>query len=135
VHLHAWAGKRTYAELAKDLTAHDAVFGPVFDASDISKDPHYLARGDLVRVPDAQLGSVLMQGVVPKFPARDHTVTHAGPARGVDNAAVYRELGFSEADLQSTANCAPRASTISSVCPTASRPRCGLAMPKTAAQG
>ena len=100
VHLHAWAGKRTYAELAKDLTSHDAVFGPVLDAADIAKDPHYLARGDLVRAPDAHLGSVLMQGVVPKFPGRDHTVPHAGPERGVNNDSVYRELGFSGAELQ-----------------------------------
>ena len=41
-----------------------------------------------------------MQGVVPKFPSRDHKVKHAGRDRGADNAAVYSELmGFSERDL------------------------------------
>ena len=52
------------------------------------------------RVPDEAFGEILMQGVVPKFPSRDHQVRWAGPARGADNAAVYGEqLGLSQDEL------------------------------------
>ena len=54
-----------------------------------------------MRAPDDRWGSVLMQGIVPKFPARDHTIKHAGRDRGADNKAVYSEMmGYTEADLE-----------------------------------
>lgn len=100
-HLEAWTAKRSYDELVKDLSDAGAVYSPVYSVADIVKDPHYLARGDLIRVPDPKVGSVLMQGVVPKFPGREHTVRHAGRDRGSDNATVYRNLmGFSPQDIE-----------------------------------
>jgi crotonobetainyl-CoA:carnitine CoA-transferase CaiB-like acyl-CoA transferase len=99
-HLLKWTESRTYDELAKALSAADAVYSPVYTVADIVKDPHFEARGDLVRAPDDRWGSVLMQGIVPKFPSRDHTVKHAGRDRGADNAAVYSELmGYTDQDL------------------------------------
>lgn len=99
-HLEAWTAKRPYDELVKDLSDAGAVYSPVYSMEEIAKDPHYLARDDLIRVPDTTFGSVLMQGIVPKFPQRDHAVKHAGRDRGADNATVYRELmGFSERDI------------------------------------
>jgi hypothetical protein len=42
-----------------------------------------------------------MQGVVPKLPARNHVVGHAGRSKGQDNVAVYSQLmGLGEADLR-----------------------------------
>ena len=89
-------------KLAQDLTAAGAVFSAVYSVADIVKDPHFQARDDLVRAQDDRWGSVLMQGIVPKFPGRDHTIKHAGRDRGSDNESVYRELlGFSAQDLDS----------------------------------
>jgi len=100
VHLGAWARARPYAELVADLVAAGAVHGPVYDVADIVADPHYLARGDVIEVPDDDLGTIRMQGVVPKFPGRDHKVKHAGRRRGANNAEVYRELlGLGADDL------------------------------------
>lgn len=99
-HLTPWAESNTFDKLAADLTAAGAVFSAVFNVADIVKDPHYQARGDLVRAQDDRWGSVLMQGIVPKFPARDHAIRHAGRDRGADNAAVYSEwMGFSSDEL------------------------------------
>ena len=42
-----------------------------------------------------------MQGIVPKFPKRDHKIKYAGRDRGADNKAVYAEMmGFTEADIE-----------------------------------
>ena len=100
-HLTPWAEGNTFDKLAKDLTAAGAVFSAVFNIEDIVKDPQFLARDDLVRAQDDRWGSVLMQGIVPKFPKRDHKIKHAGRDRGADNTAVYAEaMGFTEADIE-----------------------------------
>lgn len=100
VHLEAWTCARNYAELVADLAAAGAVHGPVYDVSDIVKDPHYLARNDVIDVPDDDFGSIRMQGVVPKFHGRTHVVRHAGRGRGADNATIYRDLlGLTAEDL------------------------------------
>ncbi len=52
-------------------------------------DPHYQARDQLVTLPDADLGEVTMQGIVPKFPGRDHKISHPGRAQGWDNEEFY----------------------------------------------
>lgn len=99
--VHAWSAERDYAEIERILAEHDVVFQPVYAADDIVDDPHFIARGDIIDVPDSALGPIKMQGVVPKFPRRTHTVGRAGPARGEDNAEVYAELlGLDEVALK-----------------------------------
>jgi formyl-CoA transferase len=90
--LEVWAASHDYEDLARALTQADAVHQRVYAVDDIVHDPHYQAREDLVAVPDTTFGEILMHGVVPKFPRRAHTVTHAGRERGADNVEVYGEL-------------------------------------------
>jgi crotonobetainyl-CoA:carnitine CoA-transferase CaiB-like acyl-CoA transferase len=100
-HLTAWSGKAQIAELMRRLQEADAVHMRIYDVSDIVKDPHYLAREDVLEVPDDELGTIRMQGVVPKFPGRKHTVRHGGKARGADNEAIYGGLlKMSEEELR-----------------------------------
>ena len=94
--LHEWAAKWDWKVLDQRLSEADAVHQLVFNAEDIVADPHYQARGDLIKVADDVLGPVLMQGVVPRFPGRTHTIEHAGRPRGTDNLAVFTELGLDE---------------------------------------
>jgi crotonobetainyl-CoA:carnitine CoA-transferase CaiB-like acyl-CoA transferase len=99
-HLTPWAEGRDFDTLAADLDAAGAVYSAVYNVEDIVNDAHYQARGDLVRAQDDRWGSVLMQGIVPKFPGRDHQVRHAGRDRGTDNRSVYAELlGYTDQDL------------------------------------
>ena len=97
--LHQWAAKFDWKILDQRLSEADAVHQLVFNAEDIVADPHYQARGDLIEVADDVLGPVLMQGVVPKFPGRTHTVERAGRPRGTDNHAVFTELGLDEPSI------------------------------------
>jgi crotonobetainyl-CoA:carnitine CoA-transferase CaiB-like acyl-CoA transferase len=73
----------------------------VFDIRDIVKDPQYLARENIVSVPDDDFGSVRMQGVVPKFSNTPGEVRHSGRALGADNAEVFKQmLGLTQAQFE-----------------------------------
>ena len=99
--LAEWARQRPLAELTKAMTETGAVHGNVFDVSDIVKNEQFKAREDLIRVPDNDFGTIQMQGIVPKFPGREHKVAHTGRPRGADNASVYGEFfGYSEDTLK-----------------------------------
>ena len=63
------------------------------------EDPHYQAREDLVTLPDDDLGPITMQGIVPKFPGRDHKIRHPGREKGRDNQEVFAALGITADDL------------------------------------
>ena len=79
-----------------DLTAC-----PVYDIADITKDPHVVARGILIDVPDPSLGTVRMTAPTPRLAATPAAVRWAGPALGAHNRDVYAALGLSDAELES----------------------------------
>jgi crotonobetainyl-CoA:carnitine CoA-transferase CaiB-like acyl-CoA transferase len=81
--------------------AADVVAGPILDIADIMRDPHYAARGNTVRVPDVDFGTVRMQGVTPRFLETPGEVRHAGRALGADNRAVFVDgLGIADAEFE-----------------------------------
>lgn len=96
----AWMRGRTAAEAMAELEAADVVAGLVYDVEDIFGDPHYAARGNLVRAPDPDFGSVTMPGVVPRFSRSETAVRFAGGPLGRHNEQVYCGLlGLSSAEL------------------------------------
>jgi crotonobetainyl-CoA:carnitine CoA-transferase CaiB-like acyl-CoA transferase len=97
----AWFRQRDCDDLMRLFEAAEVVAGPVLDIRDIMKDPHYLARGNIVSVPDEDFGTVRMQGVVPKFAGTPGEVRHSGRALGADNLEIYRGLlGLTEAQYE-----------------------------------
>ena len=92
-------GRLTLAELRDTLTRHEVGFSPIYDIADVFADPQFQARQAIVSVPDAELGSVRMQGVVPRFSETPGAVRHAGPAIGQHNEEVYGSLGLSGAEI------------------------------------
>ncbi len=98
-HMIAWSAEKDWAQITADLTAADAVHSPIFSAAEIMQDPHYQARDDLVTLPDDDLGSITMQGIVPKFPQRDHKIRHPGREKGRDNAEIYASLGVTAREV------------------------------------
>jgi crotonobetainyl-CoA:carnitine CoA-transferase CaiB-like acyl-CoA transferase len=91
-HVKAWAAAELWETVSVRLNESGAVSQRVYDAAAIVEDEHFQARGDLVSVPDPSLGSVMMPGIVPKFPGYEHTVTHAGPPHGQHSDEVLREV-------------------------------------------
>ncbi len=73
----------------------NVVAGLIYDISDIFRDPHYAARGNIVEVEDQDFGTVRMQDVVPRFLRTPGRVRNSGGQIGQDNEAVYLgELGL-----------------------------------------
>ena len=90
----------TLAELRTRLEAHEVGFSPIYDASDIFSDPHFIAREAIVSVPDEELGEVRMQCVVPRFSETPGAVRSAGPSIGQHNDEVYRALGLAPDEIK-----------------------------------
>ena len=73
------------------------VAGPVLTIRDIVEDPHYVARDNIVSVPDDDFGAVRMQNVAPRFLGTPGEVRHSGRALGADNREIFiGELGLGE---------------------------------------
>jgi crotonobetainyl-CoA:carnitine CoA-transferase CaiB-like acyl-CoA transferase len=89
----------TLDELRAACARHQVGFSAINDIADAMADPHLVAREAIVAVPDAELGAVRMQNVVPRFSATPGAVRSTGPRLGEHNDAVWREAGFSAAQI------------------------------------
>lgn len=94
----AIAGLDQYA-LSALLEKYGVAFAPVQDTADIFADPHMQARQAIIEVPDAELGSLAMQAVVPRFSATPGAVHRTGPQLGEHTEEVLAELGLGAADV------------------------------------
>ena len=96
-----WVGKHDFAEIDKRFANANVPFGGIFTAEDISRDPHYLARDNLVTVNDQDEGDIVMPAIIPTLSETPGRISHAGPAIGEHNAEIYEKLlGKSEEDLE-----------------------------------
>ena len=92
-------GALTLAELRARLEAAEVGFSPINDIADVFADPQMIAREAIVKVEDPELGTLRMQGVVPRFSATPGAVRSAGPALGQHNDEVWRAYGFSVEEI------------------------------------
>ena len=96
-----WIGARPLAEAVERLSAAGVSVAPIYSNRQILGDPHFRARGSIVRAKDEDFGSVAVPGVVPRLSATPGEVRTAGPAAGAHNAEVYGDwLGLSETEQQ-----------------------------------
>ena len=95
-----WFRGQTLIEAMAQLEGADAIAGPLYDIRDIVKDPHYLAREDIVEVTDDDLGTVRMHGVIPKFSRTPGAIRRSGGDRGNDNNSFFGDLGMDSSELQ-----------------------------------
>ena len=82
------------------LHAHEVGFSPIYDASDVFADPHFIARKAIVSVADEELGDIRMQCVVPRFSETEVSVRRAGPSIGQHNQETYGALGLTAQDIE-----------------------------------
>lgn len=96
----AWVSERTAEQVMREFEVAEGAIAPVYSIADILKDPQYLARETVVRVPHEGLGDVLMQNLVAGLSLTPGRVRHAGAPKGSSNRDVYREqLGLDEQEF------------------------------------
>ena len=82
--------------------AGDVPCGPINSIADIFEDEQFTLRDTLVRVKDARIGDLAVQGVVPKLSETPGEIKHLGAALGAHNREIYmEELGLSEEEMAS----------------------------------
>jgi crotonobetainyl-CoA:carnitine CoA-transferase CaiB-like acyl-CoA transferase len=73
----------------------------VADIATVMADPHFAARGAIVRLPDPQLGSLPAPAAVPRaMGAEPLPPPRTGPLPGEHNAQIWGELGLDAAALE-----------------------------------
>ena len=87
-----WIAARPLTEVIEKLSDAGVSAAPIYDNRQIVEDPHFIERGAVTSVPDADFGSVKMPGVVPRFSATPGSIRSTGPAMGAHNAEVYGDL-------------------------------------------
>ncbi len=92
-------GSRSLDEMSRLFETRDLTASPVYDIADITKDPHVVARGILVDVPDPELGTVRMTAPTPRLGETPAAIPWTGPALGAHNREVYEALGLDAAEL------------------------------------
>ena len=96
-----WTSSRRSAELLSLLHEAGVPAGLVYEPGDMLADPHFQARGSLVRVPDREFEEVAMPAVAPRLSATPGSVRWGGPRLGEHTDTVLTELlGLSEQELK-----------------------------------
>lgn len=88
----SWIQSRNADDLLPVLDAAGVPCSKIYSIKDIFEDPHYAARGNILEVPHAVLGSIKMPGIYPKFSNNPGAVKWAGPALGEHNKEIYEDL-------------------------------------------
>jgi crotonobetainyl-CoA:carnitine CoA-transferase CaiB-like acyl-CoA transferase len=84
-------------EIAEEV---EAPIGPVNEIGAIFEDPHIRDRDNIASVEDDELGTLRMQGVVPRLTETPGRIRHAGPKHREYNRDVYMQLlGLDEETL------------------------------------
>jgi crotonobetainyl-CoA:carnitine CoA-transferase CaiB-like acyl-CoA transferase len=94
-----WIGARPYDEVVAAFTEARAAIAPIYDISDVVKDPQYQALGSFARVGDDELGDVLLPNVLFRMGSTPGSVRWAGRPLGADNDSIYRDIGVEPSEL------------------------------------
>ena len=94
-----WIVERDLPEVIQAFEEAEAAIAPIYDVSDVMKDPQYEALNSIISLSDEDLGSIKMQNVIYRMLGTPGKIRWAGRRKGQDNAAVYGELGITPEQL------------------------------------
>jgi len=87
-----WVGSQSRQDALDLLLGVRVPAAPVNDVPSILSDPHIIARGNVVTLPDDEVGSVDVVPAVPQLSVTPGTIRTPAPKLGADNAEVYAQL-------------------------------------------
>ena len=90
---------RTLDESIAIFEAADVTAGPVYDPAGFAEDPHVKTREVLIRVPDEEIGEVVMHNIVPRLSESPGQLRRPAPEIGEDTADVLGEIGIGADEL------------------------------------
>lgn len=94
-----WIEARSRTEVLAAFTEAGAAIAPVYDARDITEDPHIRETGMLVEVDDDDLGPVLQHNVLWRMSKTPGEVRFTGRAIGENSDEILREIGYTPHDI------------------------------------
>jgi crotonobetainyl-CoA:carnitine CoA-transferase CaiB-like acyl-CoA transferase len=99
--LSAWTRSFDLDPLEQLLQSSDVPASRIFTMADVFQDPHYQARGSIVRATGGEVDEpVAMPAPVPRLSATPGRVRHAGRAVGADTRVVLQDmLGVGDDEL------------------------------------
>ncbi len=89
--IQAWVGERDAGDVVAALEAVSVPAGPIYDAADIARDPHYRARGVFEQV-DVNGRPLRIPAIAPRLVDTPGRTDTAGPELGAHNEEVFRGL-------------------------------------------
>lgn len=91
-----WTSQHTLDEVMTTMVEAGVPAGPIYDAADISRDPHFKARAMIedheVAIEPGEHRVVGFPGIVPKLSETPGETQWLGPALGAHNEEVYGQL-------------------------------------------
>lgn len=100
-HVTQWTLQHDRADLLQICERAQVPCGPVYSIDEIFEDPHYAARGNIVRVADDRVGELAIPNLVPRLSDTPGRVKWLGPRKGEHNTEVYQELlGMSAGEIE-----------------------------------
>jgi crotonobetainyl-CoA:carnitine CoA-transferase CaiB-like acyl-CoA transferase len=90
-----WIACNSFDEVVRAFEDAEAAVAPVYDVSDVLKDPQYQALQSIIDLPDEDLGHVKMQNVLFRMLGTPGAVRWPGRRVGQNNEGVYGEVGVS----------------------------------------
>lgn len=94
-----WIAVRDRETVLTAFTEAGAAIAPVYDARDLTEDPHVRETQMLVEVPDDDLGPLLQHNVMWRMSESPGRIRFTGRDIGQDTDEVLRELGYSAEDI------------------------------------
>ena len=86
-----WVRGKNLDEAESFLIKSDVVVSKIFTVEDIFNDPHFKARDMLPQVPDDELDTLVLPGVVPKLSLTPGFIVRTGGKNGRDTNQVLMD--------------------------------------------
>jgi crotonobetainyl-CoA:carnitine CoA-transferase CaiB-like acyl-CoA transferase len=97
----AWTATMNRADLMHACESAQVPCGPVYSIDDIFEDPHYVARGNILRMQDPRAGELAVPNLVPRLSETPGKVNWLGMRLGSHNAEIFQgRLGLTDNDLE-----------------------------------
>ena len=99
--VEGWSSSLDLEQIEKILDAEDVPASRIFTMADIFANEHYRFRNMILDVPDEDLGSVKLPGIVPKLSRTPGQVRWSGHRNGQDSHAVLKDyLHLDDAEIK-----------------------------------